>query len=254
MIRIVVLLLVSAWVAAVPYFVEAEEGKTFEARALIQSEAEVTLSSEIGGRIIEQPHREGEQFRKGDTLIRFDCRVLKGYLRSARGKHQKAMETLSSLRKRAEYDSVGSLDIRIAEAELEIAKGNVSVAAYPVERCRIRAPFDGRVMQLGARRHETVAVGAPLMRVLDDNRLELKIVIPSIWLSWLEHETPFVIRIDETGERFKGKVARIGAVIDARSQTIFGFARLTTRSDKLRAGMSGMATFSPNQRATSAGP
>jgi hypothetical protein len=81
------------------------------------------------------------------------------------------------------------------------------------------------------------------MRILDDRDLEVKMLVPSLWLSWLGPGDRFDIHVDETGEVLAGRVTRLGALVDAVGQSIPVFAKLDTRSDKLIAGMSGTVRF-----------
>ena len=215
----------------------------YEARALIQAVSEVTLASEISGRIDTLPHREGGRFAKGDTLIRFDCRAYEARLQVVKAALKIANLTLDTVRKRAALGSVGSLEVGTAEADVDKAKGEVAAADFPVDRCHIRAPFDGRVVELAAHLHETVAVGVPMMHIIDDQNLEVKIVVPSLWLAWLNVGSAFDIEIDETGETLRGRVTRLGALVDAVGQSIPAFAVLDAGSDKLIAGMSGSVRF-----------
>ena len=215
----------------------------YEAPALIQSVSEVVLASEISGRIDSLPFREGERFAKGDTLVRFDCRIYQARLKVANATLKVAKLTLDSVRQRATLGSVGSLEVGIAEAEVDRSEGDVAANAFPVDRCHIRAPFSGRVIERAAHRHETVAVGVPMLHILDDHRLQVKIVVPSMWLSWLGAGTPFTIKIDETGETFPGKISRLGALVDAVGQSIPAYADLRDLDGKLIAGMSGTVRF-----------
>jgi len=215
----------------------------YEARALIQADAEVTLSSEIPGRIIELSLREGDRFKKGQTLLRFDCRAHEGRLRMAQAALKAARLKLDNQKKRVELDAAGALEVGLAEAEVERALGDVETTGFSVDRCHIRAPFDGRLVALATHRHETVAVGAPLMRILDDSRMEIKIVVPSQWLSWLIPGARFEMRVDETGGIVEGEVARVGAVVDAVSQSVPVFSVLSAPGDDLVSGMSGIARF-----------
>lgn len=221
--------------------------EVYEARALIQSISEVTLASEISGRIDKLPHREGASFAKGDTLIRFDCRMHQARLQVTNAVLKVANLTLDTVRKRSALGSVGSLEVGVAEAGVDKAQGEVAAAKFPVDRCHIRAPFAGRIVALAARQHETISVGVPLMRILDDQNLEVKIVVPSLWLSWLGPGSAFDIQIDETGETMRGHVTRLGALVDAVGQSIPAFATLDTPGDKLIAGMSGSVRFLPIQ-------
>jgi len=218
----------------------------FEARALIQSISEVTLSSEISGRVDNLPHLEGDRFAKGDTLIRFGCQIYQARLKIAKATYKAGGLTLDTMRKRSAMGSVGALEVGIAEAEFDKAGGQVAAAQFPVSRCHIRAPFDGRVVQLAAHRYETVAVGDPLMRILDDKNLEVKVIVPSLWLSWLGPKTAFEITVDETGEVLRGHLKRLGALVDAVGQSIPVFGKLDVPSARLISGMSGSVRFLPN--------
>jgi len=223
----------------------AEESGVYEARALIQSLSEVILSSEISGRIDKLPHREGDRFAKGDTLARFDCRVYQARLKIANAAFKAARMSRDSVRKRSTLGSVGTLDVGLAEAGFDKAAGEVAAAKFPVDRCHIRAPFGGRIIALAAHRYETVSSGDPLMQILDDQNLELKIVVPSLWLSWLGPETSFDILVDETGETLSGRLTRLGALVDAVGQSIPVFGQLDKPNQKLIAGMSGSVRFRP---------
>ncbi|MEG3619516.1 efflux RND transporter periplasmic adaptor subunit [Magnetovibrio sp. PR-2] len=216
---------------------------SFEARALVQSVAELVLSSEVKGRLEKVPFREGEAFAQGDTLIRFDCRAYEAGLKVAKAQLKAVRLTLDTVRKRAELDSVGPYEVGIAEAEYEKAKGEADGAQFPVERCHIRAPFDGRIVELAAHEHEAVSVDQPIMSIIDDKRLELKIVVPSSWLSWLDINAPFTLLVDETGTVIPGRVARVGALVDAVGQSVPLYGELEDITAKLMAGMSGTVTF-----------
>lgn len=215
----------------------------YEARALIQSVSELTLTSEVSGRLEKLPFREGEAFAQGDTLIRFDCRAYEAGLKVAKANLKAARLTLETVRKRAQLNSVGPYEVGIAEAEYNKAQGEADGARFPVERCHIRAPFDGRIVELGVREHETASVDQPIMRIIDDKSLELKIVVPSSWLSWMGTGAKFDILVDETGEVVQGHVTRIGALVDAVGQSVPVYGALDQLSGKLIAGMSGTITF-----------
>ncbi len=217
--------------------------QTYTARALIQSIAELSLTSEISGRLAELPLREGNRFSKGDTLIRFDCHVFKARFKVAKAQLDVARLTLEAVRKRAKLDSAGVYEVGIAEADYNKSQGELEAAKFPVDRCLIRAPFDGRVVELAAHQHETVAQDVPIMSIIDDKNLELKIVVPSHWLSWLEVDAGFTIQIDETGESLSGHVTRLGALVDAVGQSIPAYGTLDETSVRLVAGMSGAVTF-----------
>jgi len=212
-------------------------------RALLVPAVESTLSSRMAGRITKISVRDGERFKKGEHLISFDCEIQGNYLKKSQAKLLAAEKTHQSNLLLKDYQSIGDLDIELSAVEVKITKADVAVIKSKLKRCRINAPFDGRVIELMAHAHESVSEHQPLIAILDDRNLEVQLYIPSLWLSWLEAGEKFSIRIDETGKSYSASVIRLGARVDAASQSIEITAAITGKNPELLAGMSGVAFF-----------
>jgi membrane fusion protein (multidrug efflux system) len=212
-------------------------------RALLVPAVESTLSSRMAGRITKINVKEGERFKKGERLISFDCEIQGNYLKKSQAKLLAAEKTHESNLRLKDYQSIGDLDIELSGAEVASTKADVAIIRSKLKRCRINAPFDGRVIELMTHTHESVAEHQPLISILDDRNLEAQLYIPSWWLSWLETGKKFSIKIDETGKTYPASVIRIGARVDAASQSIEVIAAITGMNSELLAGMSGIAFF-----------
>ena len=81
------------------------------------------------------------------------------------------------------------------------------------------------------------------MTVVDLSRLEVEVIAPSRWLARLRPGTEFTFRVDETGDVFTGRVERIGAMVDAVSQTVRLHGILEGGGSRVLPGMSGVAEF-----------
>ena len=212
-------------------------------RALLVPAIESTLSSRMAGRITKISIREGERFKKGKRLISFDCEIQGNYLKKSQAKLFAAEKTHQSNLLLKDYQSIGELEIELSAAEVKTAKADVAIIKSKLKRCQINAPFDGRVIELMAHAHESVAEHQPLISILDDRNLEAQLYIPSWWLSWLEAGKKFSISIDETSKSYSASVIRLGARVDAASQSIEITAAITGKNPELLAGMSGVAFF-----------
>ena len=212
-------------------------------RALLVPAVESTLSSRMAGRITKISVREGERFKKGGALISFDCEIQGNYLKKSQAKLLAAEKTHQSNLLLKDYQSIGDLEIELSAAEVKITKADVAVIKSKLKRCQINAPFDGRVIELMAHAHESVSEHQPLIAILDDHKLEVQLYIPSWWLSWLKGGEKFSIKIDETGKTYSASVIRLGARVDAASQSIEITAIIAGENHELLAGMSGVAFF-----------
>lgn len=220
----------------------------YEARALIEPRAEAILSSEIGGRILDLPVGEGERFAKGDLLVAFDCSFHQAELRAARAELTGAQRTLDNKQQLARLNSIGQLEVALAEAEVAQARARVQTRQLYVNRCRLNAPYDGRVVEQPINAYETVGKDQELMSVIASGELTVRLIVPSRWLAWLETGQRFELEIDETGGTHAAKVSTIGARIDPVSQTVPLKGELVdseTPSPRLLPGMSGTARFDP---------
>lgn len=216
-----------------------------QARAVLRSREQATLSSDIAGRILSMPFREGERFTKGDRLVEFDCEALKAAQGIAKAGLNHALARQGGLDQLVAHRAGSGMDLALARAATEKARFELRGASIAVERCVITAPFSGRVVELKAHAHETVAQGAPLMAVLDDTALEVSLVVPSAWLGWLKPGQAFILDIDETRRSHQGRIARFGAQIDPVSQTITVYGDLVDPDRAILPGMSGTARFIP---------
>ncbi len=133
--------------------------------------------------------------------------------------------------------------MELAEAKLDQAEAELRGYQVNVARCRIQAPFDGRVADWQAQPHESVGVGDPVIDIVGTARLDLELIVPSGWLKWLSAGDGFKVRIDETGSVHPATVRATGAAVDAVSQTVTVYGRFDTPPEGLVPGMSGVALF-----------
>ena len=89
----------------------------------------------------------------------------------------------------------------------------------------------------------STSAGAPLLAVLDDSELDVAMVVPAGWLSWLKAGQPFTLVIDGTRRSASGTITRLGAQVDPVSQMITVYGRVADPPPDLVSGMSATAIF-----------
>lgn len=217
-------------------------------RALVTPRRFTTLAAEIGVRIDRLPIAEGAQFAAGDLLVSFDCSSQQAQLARARAALDAAQKTRSAHQRLEQLNAVGQLELDMAQAEVDKAAADAALYESIVSKCRIVAPFAGRVVEQKVREQQFVQPGQTLLEILDDSALDLEFIVPSRWLGWLRTGQPFRVRIDETGRTYTAHVLRLGAKVDAVSQSVKVVGTVEGRHAELLAGMSGRATFVAGRR------
>ncbi len=210
-------------------------------RALLTAPAETVLSSQMDGRILSIPVKDGDTAKKGDELLQFDCKENEAELRKSRAQLSEARYTWKANQQLKKEHAVRELDVQLSSARLEQARADYEIRKSQKAKCRITAPFDGRVVKVLVKPYQSVSSGTQLVEYLDNSKLEIQLYAPSRWLTWIKPGVAFDIRIDETGKTYPAVVTGIGARVDPVSQTVEIKAEINGEYDDLLAGMSGVA-------------
>lgn len=217
------------------------------ARGVLRARDQAVLSSELAGRIIEMPYSDGQDFKKGDVLVRFDCSAYQAQLNAAQAAGRAAREELAHKKQLAALNSIGHFEVALAEARQAQALAEAQVYQVQVKRCSVTAPFNGSVVQRRVQPHESVAGGTALLEIVDNRTLEVHLLVPSSWLGRLKPGAIFQFTPDETGQPLLVEIKRLGARIDEGSQTLQLIGSLPSETQGLLAGMSGSAHFAEAQ-------
>lgn len=217
-------------------------------RGVVKPTSEALLSSEILARVSKLRFREGERFEKGKVLIQFDCSLYKAELAAKQAEYVKQKKTLDNNRELLGLNAIGALEVALSQAEVQRAAADVQVSKVTASRCTVVAPFSGRVIELNVNEHESVGLKTELMSILDDSALEIELIVPSRWSTWLKSGTAFEFAIDETDQVYKAKVKRLGARVDPVSQTLRVYGAFAGANANVLSGMSGTARFESPQR------
>ena len=152
------------------------------ARGILRAQDQAVLASEINGRVLEMPFRDGESFHRGDLLVRFDCSAYQAQLAAALAAEKASRQELAQNSQLAQMKSVGRHAVALSEAHLAQAQAESQLYRIQVERCRILAPFDGQVVTRKLQVHESASQGAPLLEVVNNRQLDIYLLVPSRWL------------------------------------------------------------------------
>lgn len=218
-----------------------------EVRGVLRARSQAVLASELPGRVTEIPFAEGQSFSKGDVLVRFDCSAYQAQANASGAAVRAAREELRNKQQLAALNSVGRFEVALAEARQAQAQAESQVYQVQVQRCQVKAPFDGQVVARRVQAHESVASGSPLLEIVDNRSLEIHLLVPSRWLGKLKPEQTFSFIPDETGTPINAVVKRLGARIDEGSQTLLLIGSVPANTPGLLAGMSGAAHFAAPQ-------
>ena len=127
---------------------------------------------------------------------------------------------------------VASFAHRLARAEAQQSRAAAAVAEAEVQlaRCRIRAPFAGRVTRIHVAPGELVSPGGVVAEIYDDSALQVRVQIPAVHLPALQQalavgaEPPAAL--DFGSHQAAGELERLVGAVAAGQSGVDGLVRL----------------------------
>lgn len=209
---------------------------------VLEPSTQATFSSEIGATIAKYQLREGDAVKKGQTLIRFDCRLHDAEVDRVSSDVDRAQARHDNIKRLESLKSASQLDVILAEADLKQAKAEANIAQLNQRRCTIRAPWPGVIAESQVNQYEMVSVGTPLFKLIRLDTLEGRISLPSAALKSLSVGDAVTVYIAEIDTQIPTTIARIGVEIDPVSETVEVSVAIPEGIGALP-GMSGSATL-----------
>jgi RND family efflux transporter MFP subunit len=187
--------------------------------------------------------QEGDLVEAGEVLLKFDCDSIEAARKTAEAKVDSAMATLEVNRELLKLNSVGPLEVKLNEAQLSIAQGELDQALAKLKHCEVRAPFTGAITNRSIDAYQFVEESAVMLELVSRDELEVRMLMPSTALSWLKRGSTFVMYVEELEQSIAGAIVRIGGAVDPVSLTVPVFGRLNESREELLPGMSGQVQF-----------
>ena len=138
------------------------------------------VSAEIAAVVIAIDHDTGDKVAAGATVITLDCRIYELQLQQAQAAHdaviaqlENAKKLFASARKLQQQNNISkedynqrSADAARLQAESLNTKAGIENAEIAVERCQIKAPYQGYISERFISKGEHAQAGTPLFQMI----------------------------------------------------------------------------------------
>ncbi len=201
------------------------------------------LAAEVNGPIVEVPVREGDFVKAGQLIARIDPSVYDLDLKEAEGALEQAEATYQELTlgdERISDEALRTERQRQARVRSGLAgqEARVEKARYDLRKTEFRAPYAGRVANLGVDVGSRVGPGDSIAAIVDVSSVDVDVQV-------LESEMAAVSRgRDATvsftafpGESFIGSVVSVNPVVDPISHVGRVTVRLANPQARILPGM-----------------
>lgn len=229
----------------------------------VRAKRKISLVPQVSGEVVAKARgfEPGEFFTAGEVLLRIDdtdyrLAAERALAEVARAEYSLALAKEEAAVARREWEEIrqDNLDgtsrlagepsslvlhepqLNLARAELAAARAAREQAHVNLKRCRITAPFDGRVLATTVDVGQYIRAGTAIGTIYATDVAEVTVPLPDADLSWIilpgphrEGDTPAgqdgaeaIISADFAGgsHQWQGRVARLGGAIDEQSRMV----------------------------------
>lgn len=199
---------------------------------------DVTLKSEIAGRIQVVHFKEGEFVKPDQTLFTIHNGEQQANVKKAESTLQMNKNILKRKKELAERKFASPQDLEAAETDVKSSEADLTLAKEELEKTKILAPFDGALSEKQVGRGSYVIEGDPLVRIQDITPIRLKFTVP-------QKQIP-VIKVGDTvtattdvypNESFTGSVEAIEPAVDEDTRSVMLFVTFSNEDKKLIPGL-----------------
>jgi membrane fusion protein (multidrug efflux system) len=220
---------------------KAESAKSAgDVRAIgsLNSDESVQIASEIAGRIIELPLREGEGVKEGDILVRLDEALVQAELADTTARYEFAKTNQQRAQTLARSGNVTERARDEANTNEATSLAAVELAKTRLSKHVIRAPFSGtvglRVVSPGA----YIGIGTPIVNLEKIDTLKVDFKLPELYLADIKTGQSIDVSVDALpGKIFTGEIYAINPHVDVNGRSLSIRARLANSDGVLRPGL-----------------
>ncbi len=197
--------------------------------SLLEAEDETLVAFEMGGRVLELLHEEGDVVEQGDALARLDASeygIQKAQatmtLNNAQISYQQAMDAYKRAESLFSAEAISKTDFDSARDALALAENGKQLAERSLTmvngKDQLNAAIQGVVIDKLVSKGQLVAAGTPAYRIgqIDD----LKVVLPVPDYEIKQWKIDDAVTLTLYGESREGKVTKINPATNKGTGTI----------------------------------
>lgn len=190
------------------------------ATGTVLANEEVELRSEISGKVILIPFKEGSFVNKGDLLIKINDADLQAQLRKAESKVKLSEEKEFRQRQLRDGNLISQEEYDNTVGELNINKADCDLIKAQVEKTEIKAPFSGVIGLRSVSEGSYVTPAIVMARLQNLNSIKVDFSIPERYFSLVKTGDELEFKISGSSQLFKAKVYAIEPRIDPGTRTL----------------------------------
>ena len=149
-----------------------------ELGGIIKSKHELVVLAPMSGVITAIKASLDDTFKKGDTLVSFDCSNLGAQVKATKAQLARANVAGKMQAEAFKHAVVSEKEMLLSRHEAAAVAAQLQAAQAEMRKCSFIAPFSGQVVEVSASKGDFVQQGMPLLALVDPKSLYVQMSVP----------------------------------------------------------------------------
>lgn len=214
----------------------------FTVNGTFQPSKELTVISDVNGRITSLKIDEGSYVKQGQVILTVDNQLLNNQLKSLKINLDKAKKDLARMQNLLKDGGVTETQYEEAKVGVEGLEIQIESLQKQINDTYLKAPIAGMVNDMMVENGSYLAPGSPVANVVATNPIELEVYLTEDQIITVKNGQRVPLTIDVLDNKaLTGTVSFIDVKADNTKR--FPVKILVSNTNNIKAGMNGRATF-----------
>ena len=198
---------------------ESVDNQIFASGTVLPNE-EVTLMSEISGRLIKLNIQEGSSITKGQLIAKINDRDLKAQLQKVVFNQELAQKIEKRQQKLLKVEAINLEEYDVTSNNIRVLDAEKEVIESQLEKTEIRAPFSGRIGLKNISEGAYLAPGTPIVTIIQSNPIKIDFTVPEKYTSNVRVGSSVTFNLDGDVFNYSAKVIALDPKVDESLRTL----------------------------------
>lgn len=188
-------------------------------QGLVESDENVIVSTEYGGKILSIGMEEGQSVNKGQVILSIDDDILQNQLTELRNELDLAEKTFIRQENLWNRNIGSELDYLQAKNRKDGLVNRIETLKSQISKYRITAPITGIVDEVFVNEGEILPMGSPVARVVNAKKVKITAEVSEKYIGKFKKGDSVKVNFPNLGKTLLSKIKAIGQVIDKDNRT-----------------------------------
>ncbi len=193
---------------------------SYSGTAALEARGEAQVVAKTSGLALQVFAEVGQHVNEGQALVRIDADRATLQVAQSDAQVRKLQANFARAQQLASQKMVSANDLDQLRYDLENARASNRLARLELSYTTVKAPISGVIAERSIKPGNLVQINTPLMRIVDNSRLEATLNAPEREIETLKTGQAVQLIVDALpGRTFEGRIDRVSPVVDSGSGT-----------------------------------